>query len=625
MSKKPISVLLTALALILSLASLARAEPVQLPITMDYDLLRSLFIYQVYTSSGQRAVALDADEGCSKIELWEPELGPEGNYIRLGSRIKVRAGLSLGGQCRQPVDWEGFIEVVQRVWIEPGTWTLRFETMDSRLFNKNRERSKVSKVLWDLVKSHLHDYLDRTRIGLSPPVEEIKGLLPLVFAPEEQPKVRRWIDSLAPGPIRVGPEAVQVFLKMEVETPPPAGPTGPEKALSAQEMDRLTQVWEVWDAYLLSGLQSLVGKPLTREEKGVIFDTVLQTRHHFNQALMSRQPDRDLVRQQFIFAWQRLAPIFRKHLTSSPSASLISYLAFFSASDALAALDKLGPTLGLEISRNGLIRLARLIASGEKAPVLDYTFEVDEDLREVMGLGPAPEESGPALEEESLEMEPDQGPLSGSWLEWLLPSAWATTQSSNMAELRRWIFTTADYENYLARVRRLLMEETEKVISTSELGQDKRDFFRLLVQATCWQESCFRQFKIRQRKLTFLLSYNQTSVGLMQINERVWRKLFNRNSLRWNIRYNARAGCQILERYLLRYALKDKEVREEWDEDLISRLCYALYNGGPGQYKKFLARHQEASYYKSDLLFWEKYNWAKLEWWDKVSRCLIGG
>jgi len=622
---KPLPVLLAALGLVLLLSPLARAETVQLPITLDYDLLRSLFIYQLYTSPGQRAVALDADEGCSRIELWEPEVGPEGSYVRLGSRIKVKAGLSLGGECLQPVDWEGFIEVVQRVWIEPGTWNLRFETIDSRLYNQNRERSKVAKVLWDLVKSHLHAYLDQTRIGLSPPVEEIKGLLPLLFAPQEEPRVKHWIESLSPGPVKVGPGSVQVLLRMEVETPPPAPPAEAEKPLSPQELESFTKVWETWDAYLLNGLQSLVGKPLSQGEREIIFDTVLQTRHHFTQAMMSPHPDRDLVRQQFVFAWQRLAPIFRKYLTSSPSASLISYLAFFSASDALAVLDKLGPTLGLEISRNGLIRLARLITSGGETPALDYTFEVDKNLREMMGLGPALDESGPALEEESIELGPSPGSGPQSWLDWILPPAQASTQSPDLAELRSWLFTAADYEEYLERVRRLLVEEAEAVLSTSELDRERQEFFRLLVQATCWQESCFRQFTVSQSKLTFLLSYNQSSVGLMQVNERVWRKLYNRNSLRWNIRYNARAGCQILERYLLRYALKGPEISQAWDDDLISRLCYALYNGGPGQYDKFLARHQEASYYKSDLLFWEKYNWARFEWWDRAGRCLIGG
>lgn len=60
---------------------------------------------------------------------------------------------------------------------------------------------------------------------------------------------------------------------------------------------------------------------------------------------------------------------------------------------------------------------------------------------------------------------------------------------------------------------------------------------------------------VRNGIITFLSSYNRTSAGTMQINERVWRGIYGEVSLRWDIRYHALAGCEILHRYLTKYAL----------------------------------------------------------------------
>ena len=148
--------------------------------------------------------------------------------------------------------------------------------------------------------------------------------------------------------------------------------------------------------------------------------------------------------------------------------------------------------------------------------------------------------------------------------------------------------------------------------------------FHQLIQAMAWQESCFRQFVVKDKKLTYLLSYNQSSVGLMQINERVWRGMFNRESLRWDIDYNARAGCRITALYLQKYALRDKKLSQKIDNKTMARLVYAMYNGGPSQYGKFLDRLKRNKLYQSDELFWEKYQWVSSGDVGKVSKCLVG-
>jgi hypothetical protein len=148
-----------------------------------------------------------------------------------------------------------------------------------------------------------------------------------------------------------------------------------------------------------------------------------------------------------------------------------------------------------------------------------------------------------------------------------------------------------------------------------------------MVMAVAWQESCFRQFeKDSDDRISCLRSYNNTSVGIMQINERVWNGMYDAKRLQWDISYNAKAGCEILDTYFYRYALrylKKVENGENWDQDQLAGSIYAMYNGGPGQFFKFSIRYKNNRFYKSDTLFKNKFEWVKVRDWDKLKICLL--
>jgi hypothetical protein len=49
-----------------------------------------------------------------------------------------------------------------------------------------------------------------------------------------------------------------------------------------------------------------------------------------------------------------------------------------------------------------------------------------------------------------------------------------------------------------------------------------------------------------------------------------------------------------------------------------------MYNGGPGQYEKFLARSRTGKLYTSDKLFLEKIQWVRKGNWERIKDCLPG-
>src|SRR4030067_3602540 len=104
---------------------------------------------------------------------------------------------------------------------------------------------------------------------------------------------------------------------MEVEVLPEP-PGKPERSLTEQEIENLTRLWEVWDAFLVCQIESLIGQPLTKDERKSLLELLLSTRSHFEQALKERNLERDLVREHFVSAWKKLSTILSRHLVRDP-------------------------------------------------------------------------------------------------------------------------------------------------------------------------------------------------------------------------------------------------------------------------------------------------------------------
>jgi len=601
-------------------------QTVVLPITLDYALVRAFFYQQSYTLPDQRALILEDNQGCTRIELWDPQVAAGDSLLKVTNHVKISLATPFLGKCRG-MEWEGYLEVMQKVTLNPDNSQLVFETVNSAVYNEKREPATLTTPLWNLVQAHALPFLDRMIIDLGPPVQELKDFLPLFFSEGDQDRIGQWLhwavaDTLRLEHLRIDPDAVRLDVLLDVEPIP--HPEETVKEISSEEIERLSRTWEDWDAYLVYEIQSLTGKPLTDDEKGEVLETLLEIRYGFLKALTDKSIGRDFINEQFIWTWQRLAAILKKYLVTQMSESPLNYLAFFTSTDALAALHKLGPTLGLDISRDGLVRMARFLSEDQIEPLLKYSYEINPDLRTLLGFGPPLTDTGPAFEVEELDI-PDEDEADRTfhtvrlWPEFWPSSAYAGDVPSNpMESILSWIPSQDSLKPYLDRVRQLIDQAATETLKKNNLEQKDQPCFRLLSLATAWQESCWRQFIKKGGKVRYLVSYNNTSVGLMQVNERVWRGIYRLESLRWNIEYNARAGSEILQHYLQKYAIRKMDVQNPLDSDTLARVVYAMYNGGPGEFKKFLKRKQAKSYYKSDKLFWEKYLLAKQGQFDKI-------
>jgi hypothetical protein len=615
------NIALNALCLLIALVlspgvALAGDQSTTVPMTIDYPLLNALVAQTSFADVGQQAVLLHRQEGCREVVVSSPRFFAEDQKLFLEIRIHLQYGLGLGSVCLFPLTFDGFLIVRKTPTIDPEDWTLRFVTESSSVLDTERRPARLANLAWSMVEEHVLVHQEAISVDLGPPIKDLRDFLPIVM-PRDQPElVLEMLASLHPETVAIEP----LGLRLENEIIVPQGlyrEDEEEVPLSEEELERFVAAWEVWDAFMVNIISTLVGKDLKAEERFLLLDVLLRLRYGFLEELDSPEPNRDLVREQFVDAWEVLGPLFRSHLVASEPGSLLGYMAFFSASDALVALDKLGPALGLDISRDGLVRLARLLAEG-KEQILEYGPEVLPELLRTLGLE----------DHSSLDSPPPQSP-GLPWVLSLLGRFLATPVRAESVSIGRddpWIFKRGDLRGYLDRVHSLLREQAEMTLHESSMAKEHQDMFEDMVLATAWQESCFRQFIATGEQVTFLRSYNNTSVGLMQINERVWRGIYDQYKLRWDIAYNARAGTNILDLYLTKYAepRMRRDAEHDWSADTVAGLLYAMYNGGPGQRDRFLQRQAEDKLYRSDKLFREKWDWVRQDALDKASICLIG-
>jgi hypothetical protein len=313
----------------------------------------------------------------------------------------------------------------------------------------------------------------------------------------------------------------------------------------------------------------------------------------------------DPVRHWFIDSWQRMGPVLRQISLENPGQEPMLLVSLLTATDALEIMDRLGPSIGLDISANGLRRLGRMLIDQPGMNPLHYDEAVDPELRQLFQLPVSPESNQP----------------SGFNFDfWPIRSAWA--KSSN-ERLELWVPRKSELPEYLPMIRALLTESANSTAKSAQLDASVKKIFLSLVLATAWQESCWRQYVIKNKKIVTLRSSSGDS-GLMQMNERVWRGLYDTQKLRWDTAYNTRAGAEVLLRYLVKYALKRGEQKHQGGLDNLARSSYSAYNGGPDQTSRYRDPQAPPAHRKIDAAFWTKYQAVKQGKELQVAECLGG-
>ncbi len=582
----------------------ASAETIAIPVFLNYPQLQLLMKRAMFTGPDDSARYLLDNEGCNMVSFSQPHLSAEGEGLRLNAKTLALIGANVTDGCMTITRWAGRTVVKGKpLLVNRQPLSVQFQVQAVELYDQ-QGRVVSDSFLPQAFKAQLHQVLGRFHMDLKPATDQLKALLPYVVPRYSADRLTHMIDSLRIGHVKVRPNGLDVHLILDVEKPPQSET---EPALTAIEVKQLERRCQTWDAFLTFVVKELAVATHSEALRSTLLDILLDIRYQIRFILTSNpNSGPDPVKQLFIRSWERLEPVMQEISIQLPEHDLLPFLSFMTAADALKALDRLGPAAGLDISTDGLRRLARLLNDNPSLDPLKYPAEIDPALQQLFDFGIP------------LEIVSPKKPFSFN-LQLIRPAFAA----SRWDRLNHWVPTAAELDPYLREIRDLLLQEADERIKSSSIAQEYARVFHNLMLATAWQESCWRQYIVEKRKIVPLVS-GTGDIGMLQINEKVWRGFYSPAKLRWDIAYNARAGSEILFKFMVNYALKRHEHKKEGGLGNLARATYSAYNGGPSQVDRYRRKDVPSAHKKIDTAFWTKYKQISQGNQFAVAQCLGG-
>ena len=584
-------------------------EEIKVPVQVDHLFMRQVLVTTLFKGKNQKLRVFDDGTGCNFLQLHSPEISTTDGMIRVRADSKARMGRSIGNKkCYILFEWTGKIESYEKLYIDGNRPVLKAKVVRSSLLDENGKTSKGNYLLWSNVNQYLHPKLESVVLDLADVKSVIQSVLPDMLDHDQQSRVKHIVNSLALSDVEINAQGVKVNFAMQLPPERKQKKQQPVKPLTEKEMEKLDLLFREFDSFITIIVKKAAGDTEADELRNALLAVLLDTRHDIVDALQSSHlSGEDPVREIFISAWRELAPVLRnisyKLKGVEPG---ISYLSFVTATDALMAVDTVGAELGIDISSNGLKRLARILLPQLQDPLL-WKDEIDPELRQLFKFS---QETA------------NQSRTDHWFLDYFIRSASAqqVIDTSFLNQLNSWVPNKKELDSYLPMVEKLLRHSSEKTLDKSSLQEQFHGIYKSLVLATGWQESCWRQYVKRRGKQEPLKS-SVGAVGLMQVVPRVWRGFYTVKKLQWDIAYNIDAGSEILMRYLQRYALRKNEHIKTGNPDNLARATYSAYNAGPRKLTRYRWKSATKRQKRVDQDFYERYMAMKNNKIHKVATC----
>jgi hypothetical protein len=557
------------------LVSTAQAAEVELPLRLPLDAVRDALASRLAYREGP----------CRYLKLQAPpSLAGEEGKLKLSAPASAALGLELLGNCQNAVEWRGTMQFTLEPAVD-AAGRLRLHIVDSQLVDAGGSPSVG--FIWELSKRYVHPQLERFAYDLARPRAE---LLQLVHGAAPAPygqQLEEVIKNLSVQQPQVEASAITLPIRLDIPdawlaAAPIAAPAAP---LTDAEIEALERALEPWDAFLVYTIKQLAqdaGDPSLRPR---LFALLLDSRYRLSAILSGDEPaGDDALHRLFVDAWTDLrAVVADAERSGLRDGSLLRYAAFLDAGDALVTLDRAAPALRLRPSADALRQLARNLRPGAAGDPLAFGWAVDPELGALFGVPEIPEP------------QPRR-----SFLDLFIRSALA----ADARALDRWVPAAGELDLYEEQITHVLGEAAKTELARAPLPAPYDAIYSKLVPATALIESCWRQYVRRGGKISYLRS-GSGSIGIMQINQRVWRGFYDRERLRWSTVYNVRAGTQILMRYLKDYAIP--YATKSGDPNDAPRAVYAVYNAGPRAVGRFAKENAHPREKRVDGHFWDLY------------------
>ncbi len=561
---------------------------------------------QLFTGPEGTCTIAEDKPGCRRLSLSAPQVTPVKKLLRITCDAAAQYGGDGGRDCDRPQQWQGKLELSVKPRFETAGRVLTFQVVETAFYEKNRRAASAPGVPGDSLKKLIGERFERAALDCKPALDRFAGLLAALL-PGGRERADQALGSLSISQPQVYTFSLAMQLSFTIEPLP-----SDQKPFAAMVHERREERLKRWDAFV-TFVSKRLGRNRQQEQQRNLAGVLLDAR--YDLAAAHEGPERspsDPVPGLFVRTWKRMRPValgLYRESTSGPGPDLEN---FITAGSVLAALSAREKALNYQVSDEGMRAVARIADPESAEDPLAYSTEVDPELRRLFGFGdplPQPVISPAVAITRGLPENRNRLRFSDFMPEpesWFLASACAAEEADPFGKLNSWVPLKGELTAYLEMVRTLLIGLREETLARRPLDEPYGKVYRDLVLATAWQESCWRQFIRKGDSITPLVS-SASSVGLMQVNPRVWRGVYDVEGLYGDIRYNGRAGCEILLHYLRDYAIAKGEDKLAGGIDNLPRATYAIYNGGPGHRSRYRTSTTGASLKKIDAALWRKY------------------
>lgn len=579
------SPLLIAFSLILLLffilsAGYAFSASVELPLFIRSQILQNALEKSLPLGPDRKGYLYQQDK-YNYFQIADPQLSLHDGEQHFRCNISAGVGFESLGVLPSAVQWNGFIEMDLILYVD-NQWHLRYKIKKSNIYDEKGARAVLTSFVWNLSQRFLHPRLENFSFDLSLPRQEILDLLRNSVAPEEMKSLETTLNTIQIGELQTETAGITVPLLLTVDSTQPSPQLSPQEPLTLDEIEGLQKLFEPLDAFLVFVVKSTGADFSDPQLRSQLFDLLITNRYKLLAILAGEIPvdTTDPLRDLFIEAWGQLRTIIdsRSGQNDQTQDQLLRYMTFINAGDALLALDAAAPQLGMHITTNGLRLLARMLQPGYQEDPLRFDWEIDPALRNLLNFLPEPNPS------------PTIPTLGVRLLNILVGTAHAEeTVPLTLAEvnsrLSEWVPSSSELDEYQFLIAQLLRNAALAQIKKNPLDRNYALIYERLVPATALIESCWRQFVMKGGEITCIRS-KSGSLGIMQINQHVWRGFFSVERLKSDVFYNIQAGSEILMRYFKDYGIKVAEKNRE--PVYAARAAYAAYNAGPQAARRFI-------------------------------------
>jgi hypothetical protein len=556
------------------------AATVELPLVLRAQILQNA-LQDSITPGPDRKATLYQQDIYNYFQIADPQLSIRNGEPHFRCNIAAGVGFESLGVLPSSVKWHGFIEMAMMFYVDEH-WQLRYRIKDSAIFDEKGEQAVLTSFVWNLSRRYLYPLLEKFSFDLSLPQKEILELLRNSVAQEELAAFETTLNTIAVGKLQADANGIVVPLLLTVAVRQPSPSLPAQEPLTLEEIEGLRHLFEPLDAFLVFVVKSAGADFSDPQLRSQLFDLLITSRYKLLAILAGESPvdSADPLRILFIEVWQQLRSIIENSTgqTDQAQEQLLRYMTFINAGDALLALDDAAPQLGMHITTDGLRRLARMLQPEYKEDPLRFDWEVDPDLRNLLNFLPEPQQS------------PVIPTLGARLLDILVGTAHADeTVTLTLAEvsnrLNGWVPTIPELDEYRFLIAQLLRNAALAQIKNAGLSPEYAQIYQNLVPATALIESCWRQYELRGERVVCIRS-KSGSLGMMQINQHVWRGFYSIERLKSDVIYNIQAGTQILMRYFKENGLKVAE--KSGKPVYAARAAYAAYNAGPQAASRFI-------------------------------------